>query len=48
MTSCPAAETFLKPPSASLDWWDREVQRKQLLAEAENLHSERALWTALT
>ena len=49
VTSWPEAEAFLKSPSASLDWWDREdALRKSLLAEAAARHPERALWTALT
>jgi hypothetical protein len=47
--SWPEAEAFLKSPTASLDWWDREeVQRKQLLADAERLFPGRALWTSLS
>ncbi|MBS0540579.1 MAG: hypothetical protein JSR47_17575 [Proteobacteria bacterium] len=43
------AETFLKSPTASLDWWNHEeAERKALLAEAGTNHPERALWTALS
>ncbi len=43
------AETFLKSPDTSLDWWKREeAVRRKLLAEAEGRHPERALWTSLT
>jgi hypothetical protein len=46
--SWPEAEAFLKSP-VSLAWWDREeALRKTLLARAEALHPERALWTSLT
>jgi len=49
ITSWPEAEAFLKSPSASLNWWDREeALRKSLLAEAESLHPERTLWMSLT
>ena len=49
VASWPAAEAFLKSPDASLDLWNREeALRKELLAKAERLHPERALWTALT
>ena len=43
------AEEFLKAPTTSLEWWDREeAMRRKLLARAETQHPERALWTALT
>jgi len=49
VASWPEAETFLKSPNASLDWWNREeALRKSLLAEAAARHPERALWTSLT
>ncbi len=45
----PEAEAFLKSPTASLDWWDREeALRRKLLADAERLFPGRALWTSLT
>jgi hypothetical protein len=49
VTSWPEAESFLKSPDASLDWWDREeALRKSLLTETAAHHPERALWTSLT
>lgn len=43
------AERFLKSPDASLSLWDRdEALRKKLLARAQALYPERALWTSLT
>jgi hypothetical protein len=49
VASWPEAEAFLKSPTASLDWWDREeALRKELLARAERQYPERALWTSLT
>jgi hypothetical protein len=47
--SWPEAEAFLKSPDTSLASWDREeALRKMLIARAEALHPERALWTSLT
>ncbi len=49
VTSWPEAERFLKSADASLDWWNREeAERKAMLAKAEALYPERALWTSLT
>ena len=49
VASWPEAEAFLKSPTVSLDWWDREeALRKELLAKAERQYPERALWTSLT
>jgi hypothetical protein len=49
MTSWPEAEAFLKSPDASLNWWNREeAERKALLARAQMLYPDRALWTSLT
>lgn len=49
VTSWPEAEAFLKSPTASLEWWDREeALRKTLLAEAQAHYPERALWISLT
>lgn len=47
--SWPEAEAFLKSPTTSLDWWDREEQlRKELLARARQQHPEHAFWTSLS
>ena len=49
VTSWAEAEAFLKSPDASLELWDRdEALRKNLLAEAQARHPERALWTSLS
>jgi hypothetical protein len=49
IASWPEAETFLKSPDTSLAWWDHEeALRKELLARAEALYPERALWSSLT
>jgi len=43
------AERHLKSPDWSTAWWDGEdALRRACLAEAEERHTERALWTALT
>ena len=45
----PEAERLLKSPDWSSAWWDREeALRRTLLRQAETLHGERELWTALT
>ena len=45
----PDAERLLKAPDWTPAWWDREeALRKTLLAEAEALYPERALWSLLT
>lgn len=49
VASWPEAEAFLKSPTTSLAWWDREeALRKELLARAETRYPERALWSSLT
>lgn len=45
----PHAEALLQSRDWSPAWWDREeTLRRALLGQAETLHGERALWTALT
>ena len=45
----PDAEQVLKAPDSTNNWWNREeVLRRNLLAEAQTLYPERALWSSLT
>jgi len=45
----PDVERILKMPDGTTAWWDREeALRRQLLADAEALYPEHALWSSLT
>ncbi len=49
VTSWAEAEAFLKAPTTSLDWWEREeTLRKELLGRAKAKYPEHAVWTSLS
>ena len=49
VTTWREAEEYLKSPTTSLDWWEREeTLRKEMLTRAEARYPERALWTSLS